>query len=234
MLITPRPAFLAAMLVLLAVFAQAPVTALCAEAGDGLADLRLYLEKETSGLPGRAEIVIGNLDPRLNLSPCARVEPFLPRGTKLWGKALVGLRCMDPPGWTAWLPVEVRVRAPVLIAAGALAAGQSLTERDVRIDEADLTREPGAITAPGQLADRVLARSVAPGQVLRHEHFRLRPAMNQGDPVKVVYSGSGFSVSTEAHALAQAMTGQTVRVLTSSGKILSGLAKPGRVVEVSY
>src|SRR5205085_8196112 len=70
--------------------------------------LKLFLERETTGLPGRVEISIGSLDPRLNLAPCERVEPFMPPGTRLMGKTMLGLRCLDAPAWVAYLPVEIR------------------------------------------------------------------------------------------------------------------------------
>lgn len=203
-------------------------------AEDALGALRLYLEKETTGLQGRVEIVVGNLDPNLSLTPCTRVEPFIPPGTRLWGKALIGLRCLDKAGWTAWLPVEIKVSGPALVAAGPLAAGQSLSERDVRIEEIDLTRESGTVSTLPQIADRVLARAVPAGRVLRHEQFRVRPLVSQGDPVKVLYSGAGFSVSTDAQSLGQATAGQSLRVKTASGKILTGILQAGRTVEVSF
>ena len=36
--------------------------------------------------PLRLETVLGEPDSRLRLAPCARVEPFVPPGTRLWGK----------------------------------------------------------------------------------------------------------------------------------------------------
>lgn len=36
-------------------------------------------------MPLRMEVQVGKLDPRLNLAPCLRMEPYLPSGSKLWG-----------------------------------------------------------------------------------------------------------------------------------------------------
>jgi len=47
---------------------------------------------ETGSL--RMEVTVGALDSRLKLAPCAKVEPYLPPGTRLWGKTRLGLRCM--------------------------------------------------------------------------------------------------------------------------------------------
>jgi len=220
-------AFVVALLWLVAPSADA------AEA-DAAAPLRLFLEKETTGLPGRVEISIGNLDPRLNLAPCARVEPFVPPGVRLIGRAMLGLRCLDAANWVAYLPVDIKVWGPALVAGAAFSVNQSPTEADVRLEEVELSREPGALTQPAQLADKMLVRGVAPGQVLRQEYFRQRPLLNPGDLVTLVYRGSGFTVSTEGRALSPAVAGQTVRVQTPSGKTLSGTAQSGRLVDVQF
>jgi flagella basal body P-ring formation protein FlgA len=60
------------------------------------------------------------------------------------------------------------------------------------------------------------------------------PAVGQGDPVKLVGRGHGFSITTDAVALAAATEGQPVRVRLESGKILTGTAHDGRIVEVSF
>jgi len=46
--------------------------------------------------------------------------------------------------------------------------------------------------------------------------------------------GSGFSISTDGIALATVAAGELVRVRTDSGRTLSGIARKGRVVEVSF
>src|SRR5690606_8630019 len=61
--------------------------------------LRVYLQDELSGSFGRADITIGDVDPRLHMAPCARIEPFLPAGARLWGRGMVGVRCVEGASW---------------------------------------------------------------------------------------------------------------------------------------
>jgi flagella basal body P-ring formation protein FlgA len=197
------------------------------------AAVKLYLAQETAGLAGRVEISLGTLDARTRPAPCARVEPFLPAGARLWGRTAVGLRCAQGPAWSAWLPVEIRVFAPAWIATRHLSAGQALREGDARLEEVDLTRHPrGLLQEHEPSADQVLAGAVAPGQALRHDHFRPAMAVAAGDLVRVVYSGAGFTVSAEGRALSAAALGQPVRVRTESGRVLSGTARGPRLVEL--
>jgi len=196
--------------------------------------LKLFVARATSGLPGRVEIVVGTLDPRTRPAPCARVVPFVPNVARLWGRATIGLKCEDGAAWSAYLPVQISVHAPALVAARALSAGQALQASDFRLAEVDLTRQsPGLVGDVGLIADKVLSRPLATGQAVRREHLRARPVVISGDPVRVVYAGPGFSVSTEGKALAAAIDGESIRVRTASGRILTGIARPGRTVEIS-
>jgi flagella basal body P-ring formation protein FlgA len=195
--------------------------------------VRMFLERETTGLPGRVEIEFGALNPQALPAPCARVEPFLPGGARLWGRASVGLRCSDGAPWSTFLPVNIRVFAQALVASRSLPAGHSLAEEDYRAEEIDLTQQPAGVVQDAAYAgNKVLARPVASGQPLRREHFRLRPMVTPGDPVRLVYEGTGFTVSTEAKALGAATDGQPVRVQTESGRVLTGIARGPRLVEL--
>jgi len=49
-----------------------------------------------------------------------------------------------------------------------------------------------------------------------------------------VSTGVGFSVSSEGKALGNALAGQIVQVRTNNGQTVSGIARPGGVVEVSH
>jgi flagella basal body P-ring formation protein FlgA len=52
--------------------------------------------------------------------------------------------------------------------------------------------------------------------------------------VRLVSNGSNFSVSSEAKSLGNAVEGQVVQVRTGSGGVVSGTARAGGVVEVSF
>lgn len=205
-----------------------------ANATEGGTDaLKLYLEKATAGLPGRVEVSIGTLDPRLKLAPCGRVEPYIPAGARLWGKGQLGLRCTEGSHWSVFLPVEVKVFGQALVATRPLPYGQPVAADDVRLEEVEFTKEPGmAISDAHKLEGKTTARAISPGQVLRQEYFRTPPAIGAGDIVKVVYTGDGFNISTSGRAIGNAAEGQSVRVQTDAGRVVQGIARAGRVVEM--
>jgi flagella basal body P-ring formation protein FlgA len=203
--------------------------------------LRQYVQREAaSGLPAaaggvRIDVTVGQLDQRLQLAPCARIEPFLPNGVRLWGRANVGLRCVEGATWSVLLPVTVRVFGPALVAARPLNPQVPLSQDDVQIAEVEWTREAqGVVTDAQQLANRVLQRPISVGQPIPVAALRAPTVISQGDPVRVIGNGRGFSISAEAIALASAQEGQAVRVRTDSGRVLSGTARAGRQVEVVF
>lgn len=187
------------------------------------------------GLQSRIDVVVGEVDPRLQLAPCDRTEVFLPAGARFWGRGVAGIRCMGGATWSITLPVTVRVFGPALVASKALAAGAALQPEDVRTAEVEWTREAqGVVTTAAQLDQKVLARPIASGQPIALNALRAPQAVGQGEPVRVVGRGNGFSITADGIALASATAGQTVRVRTESGRILTGTARPGRLVEVQF
>lgn len=185
--------------------------------------------------PGlRVEVRVGQLDPRLKLAPCSTVQPYLPAGMKLWGAARIGLRCADAGvRWNVFLPIAVDVFGPGLVAASALPAGTVLTAADLKPATVNLSASRSAALAVSEGAvGRTLARSLSPGDALRDADLRARQWFAAGDTVRIVAGGSGWRIHGEGQALNPGLEGQTVRVRTESGRIVSGLAAGDRMVEV--
>jgi flagella basal body P-ring formation protein FlgA len=199
--------------------------------------IRRFVQNEVGQIDGasRIDISVGAADPRLQLAPCERTEPFVRSATHLWGRTFVGLRCAAGAQWTISIPVQVRVYGPALVATRSLPAGQPISEADVKTDEVEWTREPeGVVRELAQLQRRVPSRPIEVGHPIGLTQLSDVPAVSQGDPVKLVGRGRGFSITTDAIALAAAADGQPVRVRLDSGKIVTGTARDGRIVEVLF
>lgn len=186
------------------------------------------------GAPTRVDVEAGPLDARLRLAPCARVEIYWPAGHRPWGRTRVGVRCAQGPvAWNVTLPLTVRVWAPALVANQALPAGTLLQERHLRVDQIDWAeRDSPALVAVGDLLGRSTARPLAAGAAVRADDLRRRQWFAAGDNVRVTAVGPGFAVSGEGTALTPGTEGQSVRVRTESGRIVSGFAVGDRLVEV--
>jgi flagella basal body P-ring formation protein FlgA len=215
---------------------MAPIAVTVAIAADAPPSLDLGLEQQVRELAlagtrhagagvSRVDIQIGQLDPRLHLAPCQRVEPYLPAGTRLWGKARIGLKCTQgPTAWNVFLPITIKMFGKALVATAPLAVGAVLAEGDLVQAEVDLAEDTSVAVADAQFAiGRTLARAINSGQSLRQAHLRPRQWFAAGETVRVVAIGAGFSVAGEGQALTPGVEGQPARVRTESGRVLTGM-----------
>ncbi|MDQ6620879.1 MAG: flagellar basal body P-ring formation protein FlgA [Pseudomonadota bacterium] len=206
-------------------------TPACAES-EIAARVRTLLERTQLPDGSDLEITVGDPDSRLQLAACREYEPFVPPGARLWGRTSLGVRCTEGAHWTIYLPTQIKVFAPALVAARPLVRGQTVTAEDVRIDRVELTAAPAGVLAPGDNLDgRTVTRALGAGEPLRRDLLRAPNVLQAGDMVRVQAGGPGFAISTEGKALAAAMEGQTTQIAIG-GKVLSGVARAGRVVEV--
>ena len=192
-----------------------------------------HLQRETRGLPGSASFTVGAIDPRLALPACPQLDTFPAPGARAFGNTSVGVRCAAP-AWSIFVPATVRVVSEYVIAARALAQGQEIRREDLSIQRGDLAQLPaGVVTAPEAALGRIAAGGVIAGQPLRRDMLRLPLLIQQGQAGRLVSRGKGFQVSADGHAVTNAHDGQVVQVRTPAGQVVSGIARPGPLVEVA-
>ena len=202
-----------------------PASGLAGDLEQQVRELALTGTKASTPDAPRVEVNVGQLDPRLRLAPCQRVEPYLPEGMRLWGKSRVGLRCTQGPSkWNVYLPITVRVFGKALVATSGISAGTVLAPADLTQAEVDLAEDNAPALANADLAvGRTLTHSLKAGQSLRQSHLKARQWFAAGETVTVLAQGNGFSVAGEAQALNPGIEGQPVRVRTEGGRVLTGV-----------
>lgn len=194
-----------------------------------------FLTTQAQGLPGEIKVTVGMFDPRMKMPVCPTPEAFLPPSGRAWGKTTVGVRCAAPIAWTVYVAANVQVVGEYLAAAAPLAQGQTITERDLAKVKGDLTILPaGVIVDMSQAVGRTVTSSVRVGAPLRQDALRNQQAIQQGQAVRIVYNGEGFSITSEARALNNANEGQMTQVRTQNGQVLTGIAKLGGIVDMTY
>jgi flagellar basal body P-ring formation protein FlgA len=197
--------------------------------------IKQFLLTQASGLPGKVSIEVGHFDLRLNLAACISPEPFLPKGSRPWGKTSVGIRCSEPTPWTIYVKATVKAYGEYVAAATPLTQGQVITASDLVKARGDLATLPtGVITDISQAIGQKIAMAIQQGAPIRKDLLRSQQAIQAGQVVRLVSIGSGFKISTEGKAMGSANEGQTVQTRTTSGQTVSGIARIGGVVEVSF
>ena len=183
----------------------------------------------------RVEVVVGQLDTRLRLAPCERVEPYLPNNARLWGKTRIGLRCAQGPSrWNVYLPVTVKAFGRGLVATAGIPSGSVLKAGDLIEAEVDLAENsmPALVDADRAIG-RTVSQSLRPGQSLRAGHLKPRIWFAAGDTVKVLALGPGFALEAEGQALSNGVEGQPARIRTENGRVLTGQPVGERRVELT-
>lgn len=190
-----------------------------------------FVQQQTADMPGKVVYQVEDIDRRIMLPECKKLEAFLPVGGQLIGKTSVGVRCSEQQGWSIFVPVQIRISLNLLISARALPLGHTLHEEDIATQTTETTHA-GGITDAKQVIGKVLRYGISAGQVLREDMLRPPYSVTQGQSVRLIVQGNSFSIRSEGVALNNASEGQTVQVRTSSGRVISGIAGAGGVVNI--
>ncbi|MBS1189633.1 MAG: flagellar protein FlgA [Rhodocyclaceae bacterium] len=193
-----------------------------------------YARLQTQGLPGKVTIHVGSLDTRTQLPPCSAHEAFTPPGARLWGKTHIGVRCLGPNVWSVLIPVQITVTGQYVTTTRPLPAGKLIEPGDLATLSGDLAALPAGVVAdPAAAIGKTLKNPLAAGQSVRSDQLLAPLVIRQGQTVRLVSRGPGFSVSGEGKAINNAAEGQVVQVRMPSGQVVSGIAKGDGSAEIA-
>ena len=203
------------------------------------AEIRLiaeqFLRTQAIGLSGQKIVNIGKIDPRLNLAACMQLEPFLPSGSRAWGRTSLGIRCTSPTPWTIYIQAEVKIVADYIVTATQISQGQQVQALHLTKLRGDLSAlPPDVVTDETQAVGKTSNIFLRSGVPLRMDTLRNQITVQQGQAVRLISTGPNFQVTTEGQALANASEGQSVQVRILSGQVIRGTAKSNGIVEVAY
>lgn len=191
--------------------------------------------RPSEAVPLRLEVEVGQLNSRLKLAPCSKVEPYIPAGSQLWGKTRLGVRCLEGASrWTVFLPVTIKAFGPAWVVKGNVLPGTVLTEDDAMEAEVDWAQERSPILGtPAQWVGQVVSRSLTAGQALRQGMTRAAQVFPAGAQVRVVAQGAGFQITSAGQALSAGYVGQSARVKMDNGRVMSGIVLDDRTIRMA-
>ncbi|MEO8542362.1 MAG: flagellar basal body P-ring formation chaperone FlgA [Burkholderiaceae bacterium] len=185
--------------------------------------------------PLRMVVQVGALDNRLTLAPCAQIEPYLPTGSRLWGKTRIGLRCLEGASrWNVFLPVQVQAYGETWVMRSDIQAGATLAPDDAVLAEVDWAQENQSVLADPQMwVGQTATHTLRTGMVLRRGMVKPAQVFQAGSMVRIVAQGPGFSVTSSGQALSAGVVGEMARVRVDNGRVVSGLVLDMRTVQVN-
>lgn len=219
-----------------AVYAQAPPVGAVADTSAIYANAQRWLDdtlaSSAGSLPLRMEVSVGELDRRLRLAPCDRVEPYIPPNTRLWGKSRLGLRCVQGSiKWNVFLPITVKAFGPAWVVKGMVQQGATLSEEDAMSVEVDWAEVNSPIVANvPDWVGHTASRTLSTGQALRQDMVRAAQVFQAGAQVRVLARGVGFEIATSGQAVSAGVVGQSARVRMDSGRVMTGQVLDARTV----
>lgn len=194
-----------------------------------------FMLNETQARYENPRVSLGSLDKRLRLQSCeSSLEPFVNNNRNLVGKMTVGIRCHQPVSWTVYVPVEVSVLQPVVVASKALSGNRVLTVNDVEVRQVDIGQlRRGYYSERSLVLGQQMRHPVASGDVIEERNIRPQTIVHRGQTVTLVAKNGGIQIRVKGKALADASKGERVRVENlSSERVVTGVADSPGVVRI--
>ena len=194
-----------------------------------------YIRDHYGSTDRRLDAKAAPLDERLRLHQCdGALQAFVRDGTKMNGRAVVGVRCTSPKPWKVYIPVELIVTESVLVAKKTLPKGHQLTASDVVLEQRDVSRMHGGYLSDiSEFDGYKLKHQIDGGRVLAPSMLTAQILVRRGQSVTLVVNGDQISISMAGKALSDRARNQRIRVENlKSGRIVEGIVRSAEHVEV--
>ena len=194
-----------------------------------------YLRSQTANLPGQASFKVSGVEGSASRPPCPNLEVSMAPGARAIGRTTVLVRCRADNGWAVYVPVQIQVISEYVVSTRPLSQGQLISEADLTRQSGDLGDLPnGVLLDPALAIGRIVGMPIPAGRPVLSELLRQPPVIQAGQTVKVISRGPGFEVTNEGRALTGAAEGKVVQVRLHNGQVVSGIARIGGNVEITF
>ncbi|WP_411392034.1 flagellar basal body P-ring formation chaperone FlgA [Pseudomonas sp. MPB23] len=187
----------------------------------------------TTQTPGRYEIQVNPLDPRLRMPMCDKeLTASLESPAQPIGRVTVKVRCEGSSPWTVFVPAQVKLFRDVVVVARPLKRTGIIGFEDVVLRERDISLiNQGYLTSLDQAIGQKLTRPVVTDQVITLVHLEQAEVIRKGDQVVISASSGGLNVKMPGEALSNGGMSEQIRVknLNSNRVIKARVTAPGQV-----
>jgi len=198
---------------------------------------RATAEKEFPPLTDRQRLLVGPLQPGLQLERCnGPIKAVITSALHMKDRVTVELRCTSPVAWHLYVPVRVIGTTTVAVAAHAIVTGSVLAAGDLRVEQHDLSElPPGFFDDPAVAVGLTAARPISGGAIITNQQLVASKAVQRGQAVTLMADTGGMQVRMAGKALTDGLVNQRVKVQNlSSGKVVEGIARSAQVVEIIF
>lgn len=176
------------------------------------------------------------LDRRLQLVACDRpLQANLAANVTLGARVTVRVACTDGMiQWSVSVPVSISTETIVVVANHAIPMGTTIGQADIRLET---RRFPGTVrccsTSQEAVLGQLVRRSISADAVIPLDALDRPPTIKRGEVVTVLAAMPGIEIRSSGVALADARSGETVRIRhATSLKVIQARADTPGVVRV--
>jgi len=186
-----------------------------------------YLDQQRQSLlapygpEARLDYRISRLDPRLRLAGCDEPLSLDVNSLTNSGRLNVLVRCSGTSPWSLYVPVELSVWQPVVVAAAPVARGQVLTASALEVVEHDVRRMHRSYwQRPEELVGHVARRVIPAGSPITASQVEAPHAVRRGSSVIIEASQGGLLVKMAGTAQQDGRLGDRIAVRNSQSRRL--------------
>jgi flagellar basal body P-ring formation protein FlgA len=187
----------------------------------------------TTQAPGRYEIQVNPLDPRLRMPMCDKeLTATLESPAQPIGRVTVKVRCDGASPWTVFVPAQVKLFRDVVVVTRPLKRTGIIGFEDVALRQRDISSiNQGYLTSVDQAVGQKLTRPMVTDQVITLVHLEQAEVIRKGDQVVISASSGGLTVKMPGEALSNGGMSEQIRVknLNSNRVIKAQVMAPGQV-----
>ncbi len=164
--------------------------------------------------PGRVEIDVASLDPRLQIPVCQEpLSASLNQHNANGGRVTVRLECRDDSPWTRHVAASVRIFQDVVISSRALARGSIVSAGDLSLREHDISSLRGQVIRDPEVAvGQAVRRAVSADTVLNVDLLEAPTLVKRGDTVVLVAERGSIAIRGTGTALQAGEAGKQIPV----------------------
>lgn len=170
---------------------------------------------------GKLEVTAANIDSRLNFAACHDGMSASIPGKQTLDKRVTLLVTCDKENWQTYIPVDIRIVTPIVVAKRPLARDMRLSENDLSIQWTNARLARGKTYSDiTQLIGAKVKRNVNLSDPIQRHDICM---VCKGDSVTMLTGNQNFTIVTNGVALTEGIIGSSVKVSNvSSNKIVDG------------
>lgn len=162
------------------------------------------------------------IDSRLTIKPCdSEVTAQVPNLNSYSKNMTVRIRCEGDDGWGLYVPVQVKIMTPVIVAETYIESGQTITQQDLKVAMIEKNRSRNGFVADiKSIVGSKAKRQIRSGEAIISKNICF---VCQGELVTIEAVSNNLSVKTTGVALSDGSYGDTVSVKNrSSNRVIQG------------